>query len=119
MRLRYAESALADLDAIHEYQTAHWPAARAAFEAKLAAIEKRALQFPNSAPEVAERPGVRVVAFIDFPYRLFYRVNDETIEVLAIRGLRAYAAYDDSLLNPQFPRSAGRRAARAKWRLSP
>jgi len=28
---------------------------------------------------------VRVVAFVDLPYRLFYRVNEETIEVLAIR----------------------------------
>ena len=36
-------------------------------------------------PEVAERPGVRVVAFVDFPFRLFYSVNAETIEVLAIR----------------------------------
>jgi toxin ParE1/3/4 len=85
MRLRYADSALADLDAIHEYQAAHWPTARAAFEARLTAVEKRILQFPHGGPEVAERPGVRVVAFIDFPYRLFYRVNDETIEVLAIR----------------------------------
>ena len=69
MRLRYADSALADLDAIHEYQAAHGPAARAAFEARLTTIEKRIVQFPHGAPEVAERPGVRVVAFIDFPYR--------------------------------------------------
>jgi hypothetical protein len=33
MRIRYADSALANLDAIHEYRAAHWPAARAAFEA--------------------------------------------------------------------------------------
>ena len=36
-------------------------------------------------PEVAERPRVRVAAFVDFPYRLFYRVNEATIEVVAIR----------------------------------
>ena len=85
MRIRDADCALADLDAIHEYQAVHWPAAREAFEARLTVIEKRVLQFPHGAPEVAERPGVRVVAFIDFPYRLFYRVNEETVEILAIR----------------------------------
>ena len=85
MRIRYADSALADLDAIHEYQTVRWPAARAAFEERLTAIETRVLQFPRGAPEVAERSGVRVVAFIEFPYRLFYRVNEETIAILAVR----------------------------------
>ncbi len=94
MRIRYAESALADLDAIHDYQAAHWPRARAAFEARLTAIESRVLQFPNGAPEVAERPGVRVAAFVDFPYRLFYRVNEETIEVLAIRHTSRRPVYE-------------------------
>jgi plasmid stabilization system protein ParE len=94
MRIRYADSALADLDAIHEYQAVHLPAARAAFEARLTAIEKRVLQFPRGAPEVAERPGVRVVAFVDLPYRLFYRVNAETIEVLAIRHTSRKPPYE-------------------------
>lgn len=52
MRIRYAESALADLDAIHDYQAAHWPSARAAFEARLTAIETRLLQFPQGAPNL-------------------------------------------------------------------
>jgi plasmid stabilization system protein ParE len=94
MRLRYADSALADLDAIHEYQVAHWATARATFEARLTAIEKRVLQFPHSAPEVSERPGVRVVAFIDLPYRLFYRVSEEAIEVLAIRHTSREPPYE-------------------------
>ena len=91
MRIRYADSALADLDAIHEYQAVHRPAARAALEARLTAIEKRVLQFPRGAPEVAERPGVRVV---DLPYRLFYRVNAETIEVLAVWNTSRQPPYE-------------------------
>ena len=85
MKVRYAQSALADLEAIHNYQTAHWPRMREAFEARLTAIEARLTQFPRGAPEIAERPGVRVVAFVDFPYRLFYRAEAEMIDVLAIR----------------------------------
>jgi toxin ParE1/3/4 len=83
--IRWTNSALADLEEIHERQAIRWPSRGAAFDARLSAIEKRLLQFPHSAPEVAQRPGVRVVAFIDFPFRLFYSVNAETIEVLAIR----------------------------------
>jgi plasmid stabilization system protein ParE len=94
MRIRYADSALADLDAIHDYQAAHWPLARAAFEARLTAVEARLVQFPHGAPEVAERSGVRVVAFVDLPYRLFYRVNEETIEVLAIRHTSRRPLYE-------------------------
>jgi toxin ParE1/3/4 len=85
VKIRYTDCALADLEAIHGHQAIHWPSRGAAFDARLSAIERRLLQFPNGAPEVAERPGVRVVAFVDFPFRLFYSVNVETIEVLAIR----------------------------------
>ena len=37
---------------------------------------------------------MRVAAFVDFPYRLFYRVNEETIEVLAIRHTSRKPAYE-------------------------
>jgi plasmid stabilization system protein ParE len=80
--------------AIHDYQAVHWPLARAEFEARLTALETRLLQFPHGAPEVAERPGVRVAAFLHFPYRLFYRVNEETIEVLAIRHTSRRPLYE-------------------------
>jgi plasmid stabilization system protein ParE len=83
--IRWANSALADLEEIHERQAIHWPSGGAAFDDRLSAIEKRLLQFPHSAPEVAQRPGAPIVAFIDLPFRLFYSVNAETIEVLAIR----------------------------------
>ncbi len=85
MRIRYAQGALADLEAIHDCQAIHWSSRGAAFYLRLSETEKRLLQFPYGAPGVAERAGVRVVAFVDFPFRLFYRVNAETIEVLAIR----------------------------------
>jgi plasmid stabilization system protein ParE len=58
---------------------------RARFEVRLTAIEQRIVEFPLGAPEVEQRPGVRVVAFLDFPYRLFYRVEAEAIEILAIQ----------------------------------
>jgi plasmid stabilization system protein ParE len=63
----------------------HWSEARTAFERRLTAIEQRIAEFPLSAPEVTQRPGVRVVAFVDLPYRLFYSLESDAANVLAVR----------------------------------
>jgi plasmid stabilization system protein ParE len=63
----------------------HWSEARTAFERRLTAIEQRIAEFPLSAPEVKQRPGVRVVAFVDLPYRLFYSLESDAANVLAVR----------------------------------
>ena len=47
-----------------------------------------------SAPEVAQRPGVRVAAFPDFPYRLFYSVESDAIYVLAIQHTSRRAPFE-------------------------
>jgi plasmid stabilization system protein ParE len=85
MIVRWAFGALDDLILIENYQRRHWPESRATFERRLTAIERRIAEFPQSAPEVTQRSGVRVVAFIDLPYRLFYTVESDAIIILAIR----------------------------------
>ena len=85
MIVRWTAGALADLISIENYQRLHWPQSRAAFEQRLTAIERRITEFPFSAPKVAQRSGVRVVAFLDFPYRLFYSAESDGINILAIR----------------------------------
>ena len=37
---------------------------------------------------VEGRPGVRVVPLIRFPYRVFYRVSPEAVEILHFRHAR-------------------------------
>jgi plasmid stabilization system protein ParE len=76
------------------YQRLHWPQSRALFEQRLTAIERRLAEFPLSAPEVAERRGVRVAAFQDFPYRLFYSVASDATNVLAIRHTSRRAPFE-------------------------
>jgi plasmid stabilization system protein ParE len=85
MNVRWTAGTLADLTSIENYQRRHWPESRAAFERRLSVIERRIAEFPLSAPEVTQRSGVRVVAFLDLPYRLFYSVESDAINVLAIR----------------------------------
>jgi plasmid stabilization system protein ParE len=85
MIVRWTVAALDDLTSIENYQRRHWPESRATFERRLIGIERRISEFPQSAPEVTQRSGVRVVAFIDLPYRLFDTVESDAIYVLAIR----------------------------------
>jgi plasmid stabilization system protein ParE len=85
MIVRWTAGALADLKSIENYQRSHWRESRTAFERRLTAIEQRIAEFPLSAPEVTQRPGIRVVAFANFPYRIFYSVESDTANVLAVR----------------------------------
>jgi plasmid stabilization system protein ParE len=70
MIVRWTVAALDDLTSIENYQRRHWPESRATFERRLIAIERRISEFPQSAPEVTQRSGVRMVAssisLIDF-----------------------------------------------------
>ena len=94
MIVRWTAAALADLISIENYQRLHWPQSRAAFERRLTAIERRLAEFHLSAPEVAQRRGVLVAAFQDFPYRLFYSVASDAINVLAIRHTSRRAPFE-------------------------
>jgi toxin ParE1/3/4 len=40
--------------------------------------------WPKSAEAVTQRPGVRVVPLIRYPYKIFYRITDEAVEILHI-----------------------------------
>jgi hypothetical protein len=49
------------------------------------------LRGPESARRIPERPGVRVVPLIRYPYKIFYHVVGDTVEILHIH----HAARDD------------------------
>ena len=84
MRVVYTDEALHDLDDILRFIAANFPAAYQSFELRLHAVERRIGQWPQSARQVAERPGVRVAPLIRYPFKIFYRVTPEAIEILHI-----------------------------------
>ena len=84
MKVVYTTEALADLDGILSYIANHYPAISEAFQNRLHAAVTRVSRWPESAQEVAERPGVRVVPLIRYLYKIFYRISDEAIEVLHV-----------------------------------
>jgi toxin ParE1/3/4 len=89
MKVRWSELALAELDVILAGMQAKNPAAAARLNARVRQIVERIGQFPEAAQEVAERPGVRRVPLVRYPYVLHYTVNkDEVVILRIIHGAR-------------------------------
>ena len=84
MRVVYTTEALADLDGIFDYVANHYPAISDALQNRLHAVIARVARWPESAQEVSERPGVRVAPLIRYPYKVFYRVSGDTVEILHV-----------------------------------
>jgi toxin ParE1/3/4 len=68
MRVVYTAEALADLDGILDYIANYYPAISGAFQNRLHAVVARIARWPESAQEVAERPGVRVAPLVRYPH---------------------------------------------------
>ena len=84
MRVVYTDEALSDLNETLAYIDANYPVISAAFRQRLRAVVARIGAWPESAEEVAQRPGVRMVPLIRYPYRIFYRVGADAVEILHI-----------------------------------
>jgi plasmid stabilization system protein ParE len=86
MKLIYSRRALADLDQIKIYYAAHAsPAIAEAIGRRLENVVDRICRVPEAAPRVSQRSQVRVVAVVRYPFRIFYRVRDDAIDILHIR----------------------------------
>jgi len=84
MKVVYTEEALENLDAILGFVATHYPTLSPRLERRLRTVLARIAAWPESAQEVAERPGVRMVPLIRYPYKIFYRITDEAVEILYI-----------------------------------
>lgn len=84
MRGVYTSPALDDLSDILRFIAAEFPSAHAGFVARLRLIEHRLDRWPQSARQVAGHLDVRVIPFVRYPYRLFYRITPEAVEILHI-----------------------------------
>jgi toxin ParE1/3/4 len=86
VKLVYSRRALADLNEIATYYSASAsPAIAASIERRLIDVMDRICRAPEAAPRVSQRSHVRVVAVVRYPFRIFYRVRDDTIDILQIR----------------------------------
>jgi toxin ParE1/3/4 len=86
MNVVYSPRAARDLEAIAAYHRAFAsPRIAAAIGARIEHVISRVAEHPNSAPRVLERRGVRVALVLRYPYKIFYRIRGDAIEILHIR----------------------------------
>jgi len=84
MKVVYTDESLRDLDEILTFIGLNYPTVSAPFQKRLRAIERRIGRWPKSAEEVQQRSGVRVVPFVQYPYKIFYWRSEEAIEILHV-----------------------------------
>jgi len=91
MKVVFTSTALADLNDVLSYTSINYPLLVPSLEHRIRAVIARIEQWPESAREVAQRPGTRVVPLIRYPFRIFYRISGDRIEILHIH----HTARDD------------------------
>jgi len=86
MRIRYAPRAIRDLADIASYYRSH------ADENVAAAVGRRiehvigiVARQPEMTPRLHQRTNVRVALVLRYPYKIFYRLRGDTVEILHIR----------------------------------
>lgn len=84
MKVRYSKLALAELDAILSDLDAKNPAAAQRLEDRIRQVSERIGRFPQGFQEVAERPGVRRVPLVRYPFLIFYKIFAGEVIVLRV-----------------------------------
>jgi plasmid stabilization system protein ParE len=86
MKLVYSRRALTDLDEIAAYYSASAsPALAESIWRRLESVIDRICRVPRAAPRVSQRSAVRVATVVRYPFRIFYRVRGDTIDILHVR----------------------------------
>jgi plasmid stabilization system protein ParE len=81
----FTAAARRDLDEILVYLSQNQPSLVGPVEQRFRAVLEILAQWPESARPVAQRANVRVASLIHYPYRVYYQVTRDAIEVIHIR----------------------------------
>jgi len=84
MKVVYTAAARKDLEDIASWLTAHYPAVAPAVERRIRNVVARIGRWPHSARPSAKRPGVRMTPIGRYPYKIFYRVTEDTVQILHV-----------------------------------
>lgn len=84
MRVRYSPRAFADREAIFEYLNQRSPSGARNVMAGICAAVTQVSDQPHSG-YATDESGVRVMHLTRYPYKIFYRVLNDNIELLHIR----------------------------------
>jgi toxin ParE1/3/4 len=84
MKVVYTDEALNDLGAIADWLAVHYPTAAPAVERRIRRVVAHIARWPASSRRAAGGSNVRVTPLGRYPYKIFYRVADGTVEILHV-----------------------------------
>ena len=86
MRLEFSNRATADLRQISQRSRQSFGDVVALeLEARIRLAIKRIVDHPTGAPRVDGQADIWVVPLVRYPFKIFYRVRDDTVRILHIR----------------------------------
>jgi toxin ParE1/3/4 len=85
MRVEYSKRAVADLRKVSADSRSFGEDVTAAVEARIHEVIGHIADYPEAAAPVRDRPGMRVIPLIRYPYKVFYRILEGRVRILHIR----------------------------------
>jgi plasmid stabilization system protein ParE len=95
MKVVFTDEALRDLDEILDFIATHYPTIALSFQQRLQTVLQRIGRWPKSAPEVEQRPDVRVAPLIRYPYKIFYQATTDAVEILHVHHAARQLPWDE------------------------
>ena len=84
MKVIYTAAALRDLDEIAEWLAVHYPMIAPKIERRIRAVFGHIGRWPESGRRSIERQDVRVISVGRYPYKIFYRIAPNAVEILHV-----------------------------------
>jgi toxin ParE1/3/4 len=84
VKVVYTDPALRDLGEITVWVKQHYPGLGRALDRRLRIVVAHIARWPDSMRRSKLRPDVHVAPLGRYPYKIFYRVRDDTIQILHI-----------------------------------
>jgi toxin ParE1/3/4 len=87
MKVEFTNRAVGDLRKISSQSRKEFGGSvAAALELRIRKVVEQIGEAPESAPRVEQRPGMRVLPLVRYPFKIFYRIIDsDTVRIVHIR----------------------------------
>ena len=86
MKVEFTNRAVSDLREISDYSREQFgDRVTAALEARIRDVIADIANVPERSPAIEQRPGMRVVPLVHYPFKIFYRIAGDAVRILHIR----------------------------------
>ena len=82
MKVVWSDAAARDLDDIIHWLEANYPGVGLGVEQRVRAVVAQIARWPDSMRRSTYRPDVRIAPLAPYPYKIFYRVRGDAVDIL-------------------------------------